>query len=197
MSSDTDLDDSITRIDEIRDIISEISPSFSGLLDFIDQKNIQFTDSNKSHSNEETKKIINAIIYLSQFTSPNIKSDLDKCKTSIEKAFIIDKYFGLNYLDRKCADFILDMSKIFNEIIKNSDFSVMSNGEVLLINGKETEFPCNKPFAEVSWQNCINVRNRFNRTILNVVENIFTKEYDRIMLESLIKHFNFFVPFDT
>lgn len=197
MTSDVDLDASIiylARMNEIRDIVSEISPSFSELLNFVNQKHIQFTNPNESHSNEQIKKIINTIIYLSQFISADIKSELEKCKTSIEKAFIIDKYFGLNYLDRKCADFILDMSIIFDEIIKNSDFSVMSNGKILLINGKETNFHCNKSFTEASWQNCTRTRNRFNRTILNIVENIFTKEYDRIMLESLIKRFNFFIP---
>lgn len=198
MTSDIDLYSPITtRMDEIREIVSDISPSFSELLNFVDEKHIQFTNPNESHSNEQTKKIINMIIYLSQFISANIKSELEKCKTSIEKTFIIDKYFGLNYLDRKCADFILDMGIIFDEIIKNSDFSVMSNGKILLINGTETNFHCDKPFAEASWQNCMRTRNRFNRTILNIVENIFTKEYDRIMLESLIKRFNFFIPFSA
>lgn len=143
----------------------------------------------------KVKKIINTIIYLSQFVSSEIKNDLDKCKTSLEKTFIVDKYFGLDFLERKCTDFILDMNIIFEEILNNSDFTIESNGKILVINEENSSFLCSKHFNKISWQSCMQMRNRQNRVIINTVKNIFTKEYNNMMLDVLIKHFNFFVFF--
>ena len=184
-----------TRLDEIKEIISEISLPFSSLLNFVDQQKIIFTNPNEPYSDDQSKKIINTIIYLSQFVSSKIKNDLDKCKTSLEKTFIVDKYFGLDFLERECTDFILDMDIIFEEILNNSNFTIESDGKILTINGEDTAFLCSKNFSKISWQECMKMRNRQNRAIINTIKNIFTKEYDNVMLEVLIKHFNFFVFF--
>lgn len=179
------------RIIEIRELIGDRSKLFEMMLQYVD--NIEFTDAESVRTSAETTLIVNTLVNLAQMYSPKVKQMISKCNTTFEKMHVVDKLFGLDFLSQECGNFILDMLKLYDTVLNDANFSIECDGEELIIGDEATGIKHDKHFGKVMWQDCMSMRSRINRTIINTFETVFKDEFDRLMLDMLKNVFNYFV----